>query len=113
MEVELTVSSTFDECEPICLGKPYSDTSNNQIWYLITSVASFPNGKVGENSIKRPKMSLMRKVGERNARKRVIVGEAGNMMYSGTNFETEGGLYTPSYCKSVCVFKAITLLIAL
>lgn len=41
----------------------------------------------------------MRKKGERNPRKRVLIGETDRLTYFGTNFETESGLYTPTYCK--------------
>ncbi len=62
-------------------------------------VATFPNGQVNHNTSNLIKITMMRKKGERNPRKRVLIGETDRLTYFGTNFETESGLYTPTYCK--------------
>ncbi len=46
-------------------------------------------------------MSLMKRAGERNPRKRIIVGQTDDIDYLGANFETEGSLYMPNYCKYI------------
>lgn len=62
-------------------------------------LVNFTNGQFDPNTSPPLKMQMMKRPGERNDRKRVLVGETDRVTYYGTNYETEDGLYTPTYCK--------------